>query len=252
MGIDYANETTSAAVGANIQYSENASLVPATAGTGAPVALTPGSDLYFRFGASAASLASQAMAQDGPARPVLSSTESGTTDLTPFVLKIDFAQTATGIQATDFTVVNATLGAVSLVTSSGTSTSYETLVYGTDDGEVSISLPAGSINEGNFRSDAFTILFEADHTGIGTDPDAVKISVYPNPSSGQVHIEGSRMGTSPVLIRLYSPAGALLLTEEMEGSNKAVLDVQHLEDGLYIVKVSGEGFQKVSRIMLQK
>ncbi len=67
--INYVNETTAENVSNTIEYSTAANMASAMTGTGIPVTLTPGQDMYFRVKASATAFASLNFVLDVPERP---------------------------------------------------------------------------------------------------------------------------------------------------------------------------------------
>jgi hypothetical protein len=74
---------------------------------------------------------------------------------------------------------------------------------------------------------------ELDHTGIDETPDA-GVRIYPNPSTGQLYLEGVEPGN---LIRLYNTVGvALREVTAISGLEAISLDDQ--PNGMYFITIS--------------
>ncbi|HPR31218.1 MAG TPA: S8 family serine peptidase [Prolixibacteraceae bacterium] len=67
-------------------------------------------------------------------------------------------------------------------------------------------------------------------------PSEKDVSIYPNPSTGMLHIELINF-TEPANLKIYNQQGAVFLKSEQGFSGKAVLDLSHAPRGLYVVKV---------------
>ncbi len=79
-------------ISSELQYSASSGFETAENGSGAALNLIPGTNIYFRQSATASSFSSDAYLLTVPERPVVSSTESGSTELHPFMLDITFFQ----------------------------------------------------------------------------------------------------------------------------------------------------------------
>lgn len=86
----------------------------------------------------------------------------------------------------------------------------------------------------------FTVL-----TGIGDD-SADKISVYPNPSTGLIHIDGAKNAE----ISIYNTVGVLV--GEYNNYSEGAIDLSTQANGIYFVKVSSENFVATKRITLNR
>jgi hypothetical protein len=107
IAIDYANEVTSAIAGA-MEYSANSSMTPATNGSNASVAVTPGTDLYIRTKATSSLFKSDIQTLDVPVRPV-----------TP-AISVNFgSETTSSVPSTMEFSANAAFTGASLGTNSG-------------------------------------------------------------------------------------------------------------------------------------
>ncbi len=78
-----------------------------------------------------------------------------------------------------------------------------------------------------------TYAIELDHTGIGETPDA-GVRIYPNPSTGQLYVEGAEPGNR---IHLYNTVGVALRDVTVFSGVEAIsLDDQ--PDGMYFITIS--------------
>jgi hypothetical protein len=103
--VDYINERTSS-VPASMEWSVNASMTPATVGGGNSLAVTPGTDLYFRVGATASSFRSAVQhltIAQRPETPVftidysnVTTNETAGTDI-EFSISADLSGSTTGV-----------------------------------------------------------------------------------------------------------------------------------------------------------
>ncbi|MGM9804242.1 MAG: thiol protease/hemagglutinin PrtT [Muribaculaceae bacterium] len=77
--------------------------------------------------------------------------------------------------------------------------------------------------------------------------DAVNgVAVYPNPAADMVYVEsGSAMGN----IAVYSLSGQKVLAADAGGEQRAALQVENLQSGVYVVKVSTQEGEVVSRMI---
>ncbi|MFO7658914.1 MAG: T9SS type A sorting domain-containing protein [Bacteroidales bacterium] len=67
--ISYPDEATNSSVFSTVEYSENSNMSGATSGSGSPVDLTPGTDVYFRLKATGSAFPSTIFSLNVPSRP---------------------------------------------------------------------------------------------------------------------------------------------------------------------------------------
>ncbi len=85
-------------------------------------------------------------------------------------------------------------------------------------------------------------------TGIGTVNGFPYISIYPNPATQQLRIDGALAGTT---LELYNVTGTRLLTTILNGHDD-VIDVQKLQPGIYLLRLSGnDGRQGTMKFVKQ-
>lgn len=78
------------------------------------------------------------------------------------------------------------------------------------------------------------------------------IDVYPNPTSGIATVEINFLFDSPEKIEIYNISGALLLKENLynkSGLTTTKIDISHLANGLYMVKVSSNKSYKTIQLV---
>jgi hypothetical protein len=72
-----------------------------------------------------------------------------------------------------------------------------------------------------------------------------QVKVFPNPARGQLFIEAPAKG----MVEVFNMQGRLLLSKEMD-DGQITLDVSGLGKGLFLIRVRGNNFLEVSRVML--
>ena len=76
------------------------------------------------------------------------------------------------------------------------------------------------------------------------DEVAPVVSVYPNPASEMVHIEG----LEPTEVQVYNALGQLVKT--VRGTNE--IDVSGLVEGVYLLRITGvDGRSYAARVMVK-
>jgi hypothetical protein len=85
--------------------------------------------------------------------------------------------------------------------------------------------------------------------------DAVITSVYPNPTAGEVTVDVMIPAAGNASLRLYDLTGRIVLDAEPEqhissGRYITRFDVSVLPAGTYFVKLEGEGFSTVRKLMV--
>ena len=74
------------------------------------------------------------------------------------------------------------------------------------------------------------------------------ILIYPNPAKDIITIADRSGDNSPVMILIYDIHGLLLLHQTIHNT-RTEIDVSKLEKGVYIVKVNGEKFNDIAKII---
>ncbi len=73
------------------------------------------------------------------------------------------------------------------------------------------------------------------------------VKIYPNPASNVVNINGTISGD---LATIISPSGQVILKEKAGGDGILKIDISQLVAGNYILKVEGENFSAVKRLIV--
>ncbi len=94
-----------------------------------------------------------------------------------------------------------------------------------------------------------------DDTGVEARENLLQFSASPNPSVGEVtlHIQGTR--SEMVHIEVLSLEGKVRhnqLAEILAGEQTIQLDLHHLPDGLYLIRLRGEQFSTVKKMVIRK
>jgi hypothetical protein len=94
------------------------------------------------------------------------------------------------------------------------------------------------------------------NTAINPKPAAEdKISLYPNPANTNITIEVASHKPEKVTIELYSPEGKCVLakTEYLNtGDNRIRLSVKSLRAGIYFVRLNGNHFNSVRKLIIER
>ncbi len=88
------------------------------------------------------------------------------------------------------------------------------------------------------------------HTGIADFANNHELSIYPNPSSGIINI-GTDIDLDKSKIEIYSLNGSVVHTEVLRAYNKQV-NLQHLKNGTYIVRLTKDNEFYTQKIQIRK
>ncbi len=237
--IDFINEQTTAPVSVAVEYAQNSDMSGAVPGTESKITLLPGSMMHFRTRATSEYFSSAIFELSMPPRPVIMSSESGLTDKNPFIITIEFFQNADYFTARNLEIQNAVIDSLITLAAHEKSATYLATVSPLDKGMISISVPANSLPEGNFRSDPF----ELDFTGIisGTEEfhygDAYMI-LSPNPTSGILRVISPVLDQNEVTLSIYTISGREIFTQQVFEIDETGLDLSFLSDGVYLLRLS--------------
>jgi hypothetical protein len=251
VGIDFINERTASAVDATLEYSLTENMQSSASGSGDPIALIPGLDMYFRKKATPTGFASQTQHLDVPDRPQVTSTVSGTTTLYPFQVQVNFFQLGIGLTESGFELQNGIVSNLSLEASGSDLTVYSADIRAITQDLVSIKIRANATQMGNFQSESFKVTYNGEATGFeetSMDPDFIEI--YPNPSEGIINLRGS-FGRVPVKVELYAITGKMIYTGVHFISDGEFIDLRDAPKGIYLIHFTAEGATSIKKIILQ-
>ncbi len=80
-----------------------------------------------------------------------------------------------------------------------------------------------------------------------------QFNVYPNPSNGQIWLDFTMKADQEISIEVFDISGRMVYSETQSfipGDHKFNLCIDHLINGMYIVKLNGEGFNKQKKIIV--
>lgn len=254
LGIDFVNETTDIPITPEMQYSGSSGFESVLDGSGAVVDLIPGDDLYFRNVATASSFASEGFQLVVADRPVVSSTESGSTTLYPFLVDITFFDEVASLDIANISLVNAELTNLSLKSSGSNETVYQGLVFATAVDNISIMLEANAVTEGNFISSAYEVVFTGQVPGVGIESvNLNSFKVFPNPGKGIFHMIFENFDSqASYKVECWSITGKVVHTEVFYGTEDLRMDLSDLSDGFYLLRLSeNDGVTGVVKLIIK-
>ena len=120
-----------------------------------------------------------------------------------------------------------------------TTSSTDALIYGTPTYEhLGSNLVILEVSDGHDEVlQAFTIVVSFPDPV--EDLDASGLRVYPNPASEILHFELNSVGFTSLSI--YSSDGTEVLNGDVENESLVEMDISHLESGIYLFRLIGNG-----------
>jgi hypothetical protein len=237
--IDFVNEKTSESVGSEIEYSVNEDFMTALSGSGSPVSLDPGNNLYFRTKSTSSSFCSLGFLLEVPNRPVLEYTGEDTITSPLFTVQAILDESMTGFDLSDLSVTN---GQAQNLRGDNL---FDIIPIAKGDVEVSV-LP-NSFDNGGFASNQIVVYYNKGGTGFA-DPELNEIMVYPVPSkNGLVSIVINRQGQTR--IELLSSTGIMIREFVLKDATIETLNLEAFK-GLYYLRISTGDTQKIKKIVL--
>ena len=91
-------------------------------------------------------------------------------------------------------------------------------------------------------------VFDYDKTLSISDINSKDYSIYPNPSEGNVTIEGENLS----IIRLFDLSGKQLIQSEVVSSLATELNIEELTSGAYILEVQFENGTSIREVLIRK
>ena len=106
--------------------------------------------------------------------------------------------------------------------------------------------------EDNITSKVYTIVVTRTKTQTGIDDaqNMNQISVYPNPTKGQLTIENGELTIEN--IEIYNTVGQLIQSKIVNLQSEIIMDISHLPTGLYFVKIVTEGNEMVIKKIIKE
>jgi len=78
------------------------------------------------------------------------------------------------------------------------------------------------------------------------------VALYPNPTSGLVTVDLSRVVSNKVDVRVYNLVGELVNAQTASGNQKIALDLRNNAEGMYFIEVVANGKRSVKKVTLTK
>jgi hypothetical protein len=239
--IDYANETTSETVGSTIEHAVTDDMASAAAGTGVKLALTPGTDLYFRVKATGSSFASQNFHLDVPVRPSLVYSGAATVTLPTITMRADLDPGMTGFDLTDLSVTNGTAQNLR------ENNTFD--VIGQDKGDVKVIIPYNKFGGASFVSNEVVVYYDKTVTGLNEFSNKEFI-LYPNPSQNGILYFQTEL-KAPFQVEVLSGNGSLVKSISITDENTHELNLQDLKKGIYYLKFHIDNNTSIEKVVLE-
>lgn len=116
---------------------------------------------------------------------------------------------------------------------------------------VGVNASAGSKTNINDQVEDFTV--PAECSLATNEVTAAKgFSIYPNPAKNEFYIDFKNNIIGKVNVEIYDAGGKLVLSQQISPSAKEAVNTQTLQNGLYVVKVSGIGVTYSSKMIISK
>lgn len=223
--IDYIAEATNEPVCCTVLYSNQSDFNGGALGVDTPVDLNPGEHMFFRIQSTDSNFKSDVFHLSVPDRPVITSSSLSPTSDNPILCSIDFGISTTGLSNEKLTIQNATLQEVT--------GEYDVALIPITEDEVSLTIEANTVYEGNFSSETFTITYKEDVNEVSLTSD-YKILLYPNPVSDLIHIGLEGPEDQLVSIAIINTTGKVIFENSIQ-TESTTLDLTELDAGIYIL-----------------
>jgi hypothetical protein len=237
--INYAAETTNEPVSTGDEYAASATMTDAVSGTGSPVTVTPGDDLYLRAKVSGSSFAGVVQKLDVPERPVLDPTATDTLTTKYFLVAVNIDGDDAGFSKEDIETVNCSL------------TEVNALIFRVEpvqQGLVSLKIKADAILAGNFASDQLTIYYKPSQTAIDDNEISGNLILYPSPVKDYLEVSLTGEGNEKVKIEIMDMYGRLMTVSEFQ-SGSVSIDCSSFSNGIYIVRCTMTGQEIIRKFI---
>jgi hypothetical protein len=81
-------------------------------------------------------------------------------------------------------------------------------------------------------------------------PDAANVNIHPVPATDILSVDILNMPDKQSFISIFDISGSLILTREIQ-SNKTEIDIQHLEQGIYLVRIYSEVTSNAYKLIVE-
>lgn len=100
--------------------------------------------------------------------------------------------------------------------------------------------------------DTATISIFVDYCSIGLKETMTDgLMVYPNPTSGSVFVENGHKNSGSVKVEVYAINGQLVYNKTFDGKQLVEIELRHLPDGIYNIRVASDNGSSIQRIVKQ-
>jgi hypothetical protein len=177
----------------------------------------------------------------------ITSSESTSTSSDKIDVKITFSEPVTGFVQSDIVLGNAVINSFT----SSNAPEYSINISPQASGTVTVDIPADVAYDiaGNWN-------FEAERWTISYTPTSIAdisdfgIKIYPNPTNGQISIELDKL-INLVYVSVLDLTGRVMHQSHLSGAGSQKIDLTHLAKGVYIVKISIEGNELTTRLVIK-
>jgi len=237
--INFADETTNEAVFASDEYDNTLIMAGAVAGTGVPVALTPGNDIYFRVKTTGSAFSGNIQQLVVPARPSFDASVTDTVTGSFFLVAIELDGDAAGFSAEDIETVNCSLVEV---------TSLIFKVIPVQKGPVNLKIKANAVDAGNFASDELAIYYKPSQSGFGENEINAGLTIYPSPVKDELEVSLLNEKNDNVQVSIWDMYGRQMIAVTFRASS-ASIDCSGLPNGIYLVRCTLPGQEIIRKII---
>ena len=128
---------------------------------------------------------------------------------------------------------------------------------GFGEGSFAISDPEGNIlveHDGVFTDSAVVMLRRSDVGNERADRSGLRLQIVPNPSAGPCRLEVEGWEGTDIRLEIFNAQGRMVAMEERvcNGICSVSLPAGKLPDGIYFVKVSGQGSQAIAKWVIAR
>lgn len=167
----------------------------------------------------------------------ITSEESSATDEPKFNITLSFNRIAPGFKADDLTLLNAVAGELS----TSDNENYVVSITPKEPGLVEVVLEADKLQDlagnSNVASNAFSIQYTSEVTGITNQKLSESLEIYPVPAGNNITIELNASHFSSVAqVRVFNLLGKAVSTATMKNA-VANIPLKNVKPGVYLVKV---------------
>jgi len=114
-----------------------------------------------------------------------------------------------------------------------------------DDTNNPAAVAAGNYTFTNIQANHKIEVYFSPITGI-SEATAEKMTIYPNPTNGQLRVSGDILDNKDREIWIYNVVGQVVFTSQLSNlSPETTIDISHLANGLYFLKVGGKVFKVI-------